>query len=178
MVNPSSCRINSESRLRRLSTRARTYDSLIGMSECSRNVLRQERNIFQRPQRRAYLRKLQKAKTWRLRRDDAPAEWSGYNERKRDRHALRCSHGTPPSPSLWRTRLLTCSYLPHAARALLRFCTGIFNYSWVHIQKLVLLDLINSQYIFIIRRKEVQPSTPLVVGCTFSLRFFVQTNNH
>jgi len=57
-------------------------------------------------------RKLQKGNMWRLRCDDAPAEWGGYNERKRDRHALRCSHVT----------LLTCSYLPHAVRALIRFC--------------------------------------------------------
>ena len=51
-------------------------------------------------------RKLQKGDMWRLRRDDAPAEWGGYNERKRDRHASRCSH-----------TLLTCSYPPHAVRA-------------------------------------------------------------
>jgi len=54
---------------------------------------------------RAHARKLQKGNTWRLRRNYAPAEWGGYNERKRDRHALRCSHVTPPSPRLWRTRL-------------------------------------------------------------------------
>jgi len=46
----------------------------------------------------AHLRKLQNGKTWRLRRDDAPAKWGGYNERKRDRRALRCGHVTPPSP--------------------------------------------------------------------------------
>jgi len=55
----------------------------------------------------AHLRKSQKGNTWRLRHDDAPAERGGYNERKRDRHALRCSHVT----------LLTCSYPPHAVRA-------------------------------------------------------------
>jgi len=33
-------------------------------------------------------RKLQTGNAWRLRRDDAPAEWGGYNERKRDRHAV------------------------------------------------------------------------------------------
>ena len=65
----------------------------------------------------AHLRNLQKGNTWRLRRDYAPAEWGGYNERKRDRHTLRCSHVTPPSPRLWRTRLLTCSYPPLAVRA-------------------------------------------------------------
>jgi len=32
---------------------------------------------------------MQKGNEWRLRRGDAPAEWGGYNERKRDRHALR-----------------------------------------------------------------------------------------
>jgi len=37
---------------------------------------------------------MQKGNEWRLRRADAPAEWGGYNERKSDRHALRCSHGT------------------------------------------------------------------------------------
>jgi len=32
-------------------------------------------------------------------------------------------NGTPPSPSLWRTRLLPCSFPPHAVRSILRFCT-------------------------------------------------------
>jgi len=63
----------------------------------------------------------------RLQPENAPAEWGGYNERKRDRHALLCSHVTPPSPRLWRTsplsprlwrtRLLTCSYPPLVVRA-------------------------------------------------------------
>ena len=38
---------------------------------------------------RAHARKLQKGNMWRLRREYAPAEWGGYNERRRDRHALR-----------------------------------------------------------------------------------------
>jgi len=112
---------------------------------------------------------LQKGNTWRLRRDYAPAEWGGYNQKtpqQPDERELRrkTAEGspqgappgggkskwggyneitpqrsgaattsasvigtpyvvaTPPSPSLWRTHLLTCSYPPHAVRALLRFC--------------------------------------------------------
>jgi len=34
----------------------------------------------------------------RLQRDYAPAEWGGYNERERDRHALRCSHSSFAKP--------------------------------------------------------------------------------
>jgi len=64
----------------------------------------------------AHLRKFQRAsvaasprlrpsRVGRLQPENAPAEWGGYNERKRDRHALGCSHVT----------LLPCSSLRRGA---------------------------------------------------------------
>ena len=45
------------------------------------------------------------------------SKWGGYIQRKRGRQASRFSHGTPPSPSQWGTRLLPCSFVPHAVRS-------------------------------------------------------------
>jgi len=41
-----------------------------------------------------FIPKARSASSTRLCRTDAPAEWGGYNERKRDRHALRCRHSS------------------------------------------------------------------------------------